>query len=696
MAAVAGVDVGGTFTDVTLLDAETGHIWTAKTPSTPGDPSEGFLRGLEKAAAAAGISMSDLIRVFHGTTVATNAILQRLPARVGLITTAGFASVLEIGRHDIPRGENYWGWVKPQRPVTPEYIVEVPERVDKDGNVLVPLDEATARQAVRRLRELGVESIAVSLLYSFLFPEHERRIAAICAEEHPNALVSLSSEVLPQFREFERTMTTALNAYVAPHVARYFARLRRAGVGGWGLGVGESPGPQPPSLLIMKSSGGVMGAAEAARRGVHTALSGPAAGVIGAVRVAEAAGIADIVSIDVGGTSADVCLVRGGRPEITTEGAVGGFPIELPMVDIHTIGAGGGSIARVTAAGALMVGPESAGAEPGPACYGRGGAEPTVTDARLVLGHIPPALLGGEIALDVAAARAAVARVAERLGLSVEDAAAGIVAIADANMMGAVRAVSVSRGYDPRDFTLVAFGGAGPLHAVRLAELLEMPAVLVPPTPGVLSTLGLLSTDLRNDYVQGLHLRPPFDAAVVQAAFERLEREAGAWLTAEGVPPADRVLRRAADLHYVHQGHELTVDAPDGAVSDDALAAIVEAFHREHARLYTYDLRGQPVELVSVRVTATGRLPKAPLPELSPAALPAASAVVAERAVVWEQGGWPVATRCYARERLLPGMGFDGPAVVDQTDATTLVPAGWQAVVDRFGNLLIRRRALQD
>lgn len=361
------------------------------------------------------------------------------------------------------------------------------------------------------------------------------------------------------------------------------------------------------------------------------------------------------------------------------------------MVDIHTIGAGGGSIARVSATGGLIVGPESAGADPGPACYDHGGTAATVTDARLVLGHIPAMLLGGEITLQPGRARAALAPLAANLGLSVEDAAAGVLAIADANMMGAIRAVSVARGHDPRDFTLVAFGGAGPLHGARLAELLGMRVVLVPPAPGVLSTLGLLSTDLRHDAVQSLHLRPPWDAAMIEAAYERIEREAGAWLESQGVPPAARTLSRGADLHYVHQAHELTVPAPAGSITDAALAAVAESFHQEHARLYTYDLRDQPVELVGVRVTAIGALPKAPLPEPEPGSLPAAAAVMGERPVTWSHAAAPATTRVYTRARLLPGMGFSGPAVVDQVDATTLVPPGWRVLVDRFGNLLLAR-----
>jgi N-methylhydantoinase A len=682
---IAGVDVGGTFTDVTLTDTNSGRTWTAKTPSTPADQSLGFLNALEKVAGLAGVPLSAIERCFHGTTVATNTILQGIETRLGLLTTEGFAYVLEIGRHDVPRLENYYGWIKPRRPVSPDLIREVPERIDHEGRVLRALDEGEARRAVRSLRDLGVESIAVSLLYSFLNPAHEQRLREIVAEEHPQALVSLSSEILPRFREFERTMTTVLNAYVAPHVGRYLAaldgRLKERCCGA--------------SLLIMKSNGGVVSAATAARQAIHTALSGPAAGVIGAVETAREAGFDDIISIDVGGTSADVCLTRGGRPEVTVEGRVGGFPMELPMLDVHTIGAGGGSIAWITGAGGLAVGPRSAGAEPGPACYGHGGREPTVTDANLILGRLPSHLLGGEIALDVeAATRAIEEQVARPLGLSLIDAAAGIVAIANNNMIGAIRAVSIARGLDPRDYTLAAFGGAGPLHAVALAGALGIDTVLVPPRPGVLSTEGLLRTDMRNDYVQTCtQSGRDYDVPRLNAILTGLEQRAAGDLAREQVPPERRHLSRAADLRYLHQGYELTVEVPDGQLTAGALARIEEAFHREHHRLYTYDLRGQPVELVNLRVAATGRLPHVRHSRLGSAAgtpvSEGASPATTRRIYFGPEHGW-ITAPCYARAPLPAGTELTGPLAVDQEDSTTLLWPGQRASVDPFGNLIIR------
>src|SRR5215472_6883343 len=475
------IDVGGTFTDITFADAATGATWIAKTPSTPEDLSAGFITAVRKVLSLAGRGPADVLRVFHGTTTATNAILEGKTPPTALVTTAGFKYVLEIGRHDIPRHGNLYGWSKPARPIAPDRAFEVTGRLDASGAVLAPLDEAEA------------PAVAVVFLHAYANPAHEQRMQAILAEECPGALVSLSSEVLPQFREFERTMATALNAAVMPPVSRYVSVLR---------GALDAEGVRAP-LLIMKSDGGVTSAATCVRQPVQTVLSGPAAGVIGAVSVARTAGLADVISIDVGGTSADICLVRDGRPEITKDGMIGPFPLKLPMLDIHTIGAGGGSIAAVSGTGRLTVGPRSAGAEPGPVAYGRGGTEPTVTDAHLVLGRIPPALLGGELPLQLEAARNAIAeRIGRPLGLGVEEAAAGIVEILDNAMARAIRTVSVGRGHDPRRFALVAFGGAGPLHACRLAELLAIPAVIVPPRPGVLSTWGLLDTDIRATFVR--------------------------------------------------------------------------------------------------------------------------------------------------------------------------------------------------
>src|SRR5712692_9873286 len=629
MAGTIAIDVGGTFTDITFADAVTGESWVAKTPSTPSDLATGFIAAVRKALALAGREPADILRVLHGTTTATNAILEGKTPPTALVTTAGFKYVLEIGRHDIPRHGNLYGWSKPARPITPDRVFEVTERLDATGAVRAPLDEAEARAVARHLAQLGVPAVAVVFLHAYANPAHEQRMHAILKAEYPEVLVSLSSEVLPQFREFERSMATALNAAVMPPVSRYVGVLRAAL---------DAEGVRAP-LLIMKSDGGVTSAATCVRQPVQTVLSGPAAGVIGAVSVARAAGFADIISIDVGGTSADICLVRDGRPEITKDGTVGPFPLKLPIIDINTIGAGGGSIA-VASGGRLTVGPRSAGAEPGPVCYGRGGTEPTLTDAHLVLGRIPDALLGGELSLDVGAARAAIeTRIARPLALDVEGAAAGIVEITDNNMARAIRTVSVGRGHDPRRFALIGFGGAGPLHACRLAELLDIPTVIIPPRPGVLSTWGLLDTDIRTTFSRtaGPAARRAAsdggDPAEVEATWAELEAQAHAWLDGEQVPR-------------------------------ERLTALVETFHREHRRLYTYDLPSATVELVNLRVTAIGELPQRARPAASANGGDVASARVGERDVYFSRGG-RTPTPCYARAKLTAGMVFDGPALID-------------------------------
>jgi N-methylhydantoinase A len=681
------IDVGGTFTDVTFADAGTGVAWVAKTPSTPGALEAGFITAIRKVLALAGRDAPDVLRVFHGTTTATNAILEGKTPPIALVTTAGFKYVLEIGRHDIPRHGNLYGWSKPARPVTPDRVFEVTERLDVTGSVLTPLDEDEARGVARLLARLGVPAVAVVFLHAYANPAHERRMQAILADECPGLLVSLSSEVLPQFREFERTMATALNAAVMPPVSRYVSVLREAL---------DALGVRAP-LLIMKSDGGVTSAATCMQEPVQTVLSGPAAGVVGAVGVARAAGFGDIISIDVGGTSADICLVRDGRPEITKDGMIGPFPLKLPMVDIHTIGAGGGSIAAVSGAGRLTVGPKSAGAEPGPVCYGRGGLEPTVTDAHLVLGRIPPALLGGEVPLELGAARGAIeTHIGGRLGLCVEDAAAGIIEIIDNSMARAIRTVSVGRGHDPRRFALVAFGGAGPLHACRLAELLDIPTVVIPPRPGVLSTWGLLDTDIRATFVRtvGTAERRPAAAdgtvAALETTWRQLEAQAQAWLDGEQVPRDRQRFERAADLRYEHQSFELTCALVEVPLTAEGLAALLATFHAEHRRLYTYDLPDAPIELVNLRVTAIGVLPKRAAATGAAGARDLREARAGERHVYF-RGAGRTPTPCYDRSRLAPGMTFDGPALVDQDDATTLVAPGFHARVDHAHNILLER-----
>jgi len=672
------VDTGGTFTDVTLFDRESGAMWTAKTPSTPADPSQGFMNGIEAALRQASLGPRDLSQVFHGTTVATNLILEGKGAELGMLTTAGFKHVLEIGRQDIPRRANLFAWIKPMRPVPPQRIHEIPERVAIDGEVLIALDEEAIRTATRDLRERGVVAIAICFLNSFADPSHERRTAEIVREEFPEALVSISSDVLPVFREYERSIATVLNVYVMPEISRYVTQLQDR------MATAEMSAP----LLIMKSNGGVVGAGEVERVPAHTALSGPAAGVVGARFVGEAAGYKDVIGIDIGGTSADICLIKDGDYNLTGKGTIGDWPLAFPMLDINTVGTGGGSIASVSETGALTVGPASAGATPGPACYGRGGEHATITDAHLVLGHLPPYLLAGGMELDLDAARAAVERnVARSLGLGIEAAARGVLSISDNDMVGAIRVISVERGHDPRDFALVAFGGAGPLHGASLAKLLEVRTMIIPPSPGVLSATGLLVSQLRADYARTCVQSPPdFDHALMENTYVALEAEAAEWFRREGVPESARQLSRGVSLRYKNQGFELEVPWDGDAVTPESTQNSLEAFHALHEQLYTFAQRDTLVEIVTLHVAAVGNLLQPRLPELAEGGS-LEDAMIDRLPVHLEEG--PRNVPVYDREKLSSGMTFTGPALVVQLDSTSLIHEGHQASCDRFGNLIV-------
>jgi len=676
-----GLDIGGTFTDVVMADRETGALWTTKTPSTPADPSLSFFNGIEQIMSLAGARPAGIASVLHGSTIATNAVLEAKGARTGMITTAGFKYVLEIGRHEIPRKENLFGWIKPARPIPPRYIMEVPERVRVDGSIETALDEAACRAAAKRLKALGVEAIAIVFLHSFANPAHESRAAEIVAEEYPQADISLSSVVLPVFREYERAMATALNAYLQRLVGRYVGKL--------GAGLRQRDVAAP--LLIMRSNGGVFGPLEASRRAIEMALSGPAAGVIGAGHVAALAGFGNAICIDIGGTSADVSVIRGGRAQVTTEGEIGPFPLNLPLIDIHTVGAGGGSIARVTSTGSLVVGPQSAGAEPGPACYGRGGTRPTVTDANLVLGRVPAQLLGGKMAIDPKLAEAAImTHVAQPLGLSLHAAAEGIIRIVNANMTGALKVVSVEKGYNPREFTLVAFGGAGPLHAAALADDLGCDTVLIPRNPGLLCALGLLVSDVQYDYARTVLQRAPdYDFDAMEAAWRALEVQADGDLAREAIAPDRRRLARQADVRYAKQGFELTIDVPAGPTTVATVAAIVEMFHGLHQRLYSFADRVSPVEIVNLRVRAVGVMDKVRLAEIESAGGSPPQPAATRRVHVG--GQLHESVPAYRRETLRAGHRIAGPAIVDQLDTTTLIPPGYAGEVDKFGNIVLRR-----
>ncbi|HTZ78344.1 MAG TPA: hydantoinase/oxoprolinase family protein [Stellaceae bacterium] len=677
IAAIA-IDIGGTFTDITLLDHRSGEIWNAKTPSTPQDPSLAFMTGIEEALALGQLTPAALGHVFHGTTVATNLILEGKGAKAALLTTAGFKHVLEIGRHDIPRKANMYSWIKPARPVPPERIHEVAGRLDPDGTEIEPVDEAAVRAAARAIKAEGVDAVAICFLHAYADGRHERRAREILQEEIPGIPVSISSEVLPVFREYERSMATILNVYVMPAVATYLERLERR------LEERRVSGP----LLLMKSNGGVAGAATMRREPVQTALSGPAAGVMGAVFIGALAGFKNLITIDIGGTSADICLIKDGEPLMTVEGRVGEWPLTLPMIDINTIGAGGGSIARVSTAGALTVGPESAGALPGPVCYGRGGVEPTVTDANLVLGRLTPALLDGRMVLDRATAgRAIEERVGRPLGLDRARAARGILSIIDNNMVGAIRVVSVERGHDPRDFVLLPFGGAGPLHATSLARLLGIRTILVPPSPGVLSALGLLVASVKSEFARTALQRPPrYDLDGMARVFGELQAQAEEWLSHERILAERRAVRWQASLRYLHQGFELTVPWGGEMVTPEAVERTIAAFHRLHEQLYTFSQPDTPVEIVTLRVTAEGTLPRPRIRALAKGG--PAGAIVGEQSVDFD--GEIRKAPIYDRGRLGAGATLRGPAILRQLDSTTLLFPGQTAEVHDFGSLIVR------
>ena len=677
---VVAIDVGGTFTDIALADLDTGQLWTSKTPTTPHDQSQGFATGVAKILQQADKTPGDVVATLHGSTVATNMIIERKGSPLALLTTAGCRYVLHIGRHDVPKSAHMYLWVKPPRLVTPEHIYEIPERLAHTGAVQEPLDEAACIALLRRLQEQRFPVIAISLLHAYANPMHEQRLKALCEQYLPDTPLSVSSEVLPQFREYERTMATVLNAYVLPHVGSYYGRLDRR--------MHDMHMHAP--LLIMKSNGGMASAAAAAAQPVLTVLSGPAAAVVGAMAVARQAGFTRCISIDVGGTSADVCLAEEDKPTLTTEGEIADLPLPFPMIDVHSLGAGGGSIARLTASGSLQVGPESAGADPGPVCYDHGGREPTITDAHLVLGRLGADLLGGELRLHRDKAYAAIAeRIAGPLHLSVEAAAHGMLEILHNTMAGAIRAISIERGYDPRDFVLLACGGAGPLHAGRLAELLELPTVLIPRYSGVLSTLGLLHSDIKNDYVRTMLQRHnTFDLAALNAAFSDLVTHARAWLTAEGIAPAAQRLERFADLRYANQGYELTVSVPDGLFTETTLAQTLATFHQEHQRLYTYASPELPVELVNLRVSASG--PARPW-RFQP--LPGANGTPppppATRAVYFPTAGGFVECSVYDYATLPSGASIAGPAIITQDLSTIVVQPQHQVHLDSYGNIIM-------
>ena len=684
-----GIDIGGTFTDVAMVETDTGRIAIAKVLTTPHDFGQAVIDGIAQGLRDNAIDPASVTLLSHATTVVTNALLEKKGARAGFIATRGFRDILELRRSSRP--DLYDLLQDPPAVLVPRrHRFEITERIDAQGAIVTPLVEDELPQLIEAIRAADLQTVAVALLFSFVNDAHERRIGAALRAALPDVAVYLSCEVLPEIREFERASTTAVCAYVGPLLRSYLDRLQAAASR---LGL--------PSLHVMGSSGGVFDVAEALRLPAGVVESGPAAGVIAASLAGRQLGRANLISFDMGGTTAKASVIVGGEVSVTAEYEVGGaanakrwmhgtgHPIRVPVIDLAEVSAGGGSIAWIDPGGALKVGPQSAGADPGPAAYGAGGARPTVTDADIVLGWLDrETLLDGALPIDLAAAeRAIVDAVASPLGLSVADAAARIAEVVNANMAQALRIVSVERGHDPQEFSLIAFGGAGPVHAAALAEELQIPEVIIPPAPGAFSALGLVASDLRRDYARSLYaslseVDPPRVAETVAA----MEAEAIVMLDAAQVPPQHRSVLRRADLRYRRQAYELTVSLIEGPINRSMLDALAETFHARHAQTYGHANRAEPVQLVNLRVTALGRQP--PL-RMAQAADPD-SRRVRERDV-WFSGGGFVPTPVHWRLGLLPGESLMGPTIIEALDSTTVVPPQWIARIDEFGCIRMMR-----
>ncbi|MGY1716443.1 hydantoinase/oxoprolinase family protein [Geodermatophilus sp. SYSU D01106] len=680
-----GIDTGGTFTDVVAVDEQTGQTTTTKTPSTPADPAEGFLEGVRKVLGLMGLDGSAVTAVSHGTTVATNQLLEGRLDRIGFVTTEGYESVLEIARQSVPDGYgNSYFWVKPPRIVPADLVRTVRGRLDHTGAEVRPFDRDDAVAAARFFRDAGITTIGVCFLHAYADDAHERAMLEVLREEHPGAVVSISSQVLREYREYERSVTTLVDAAVKPRVGTYVTNIRTRL---------DEIAPGVP-FYVMKSNGGVLSAAEVVHQPITTMLSGPAAGALGAALIAGTAGFDRVLTCDGGGTSTDVTVVVDGEPALTTEGSVGDYPSKIPMIDVVTVGAGGGSIAWLSPEGTLKVGPKSAGADPGPMCYPSGGDQPTVTDAHVVLGRIPPHLLGGEIPLSADAAQAGLEALGGKLGLSLERTALGILEISAWNQANALRQVTVARGLDVRDFTLTTFGGSGSLLACRLMDVLGLPRTLVPPNPGNVSAFGLLTVDVRNDYVQTVvskHL--DLDLGRVQSVFADLEAQARTALDGEGFGPDEQRMQRTADLRYVGQAFEVRVPVADGELDRAAAEDVAQAFHAAHRQLYGYDFADDPrqaVEWVNLRVSGIGPIRRPDIVALPVEDGGIERARTGSRRVFFDD--W-VDTPTYNRPDLAPGDVVSGPAIVEEFGSTVPVHPGFAVTVDTYGNLLLTKES---
>jgi len=686
-----GVDIGGTFTDLVMLNEMSGDLYKVKLPSTPKNPSLAFMSVVNRILQESGVPAAGVSYLVHGTTVATNTIIEGKGAKAVLITTEGFRDVLEIARQIRPR--LYDIFCEKPKPLIPRRLCYgVPERIDYAGTVLQPLDEDRVRTIVKDARAQNVEAVAVCLLHSYINPEHEKRVGEIFNEEIPGCFVSLSCELSPEMREYFRTSTTVINATLMPIVSRYLDLLETS-LAEIGVRAG---------LNLIASAGGIISSQVARHEPVHLVESGPAAGVIAATHIGALSGIKNLIGFDMGGTTAKASLVENGLPKVASHFEVGsqalaesrgaGYPVLTPVLDLVEIGAGGGSIAWVDPGGGLRVGPRSAGADPGPAAYGRGGKEPTITDANLLLGRLNPEyFLGGEFKLYPELAEKAVAKLARKLGMDLMAAANGIVEIANANMGGALRLVSVQRGFDPREFVLLAFGGAGPVHANALARDLSIPRVLIPMSPGVTSALGLLVSDIKHDYVR-TYIREmgALDFDQITRSYQEMELKATQVLTSEGVGKAALRFTRYFDIRYIGQSYELRIEGPPGELGPDNVKHLNTAFFEQHEKAYGYASHTEPTELVNLRMTATGSITRPRFYRLKTGGSDSSHAMKGQREVFFEESGTAVRCKLYDRYSLQSGNWIDGPAIVEEVDSTTVIHPGYRANIDSYGNIVIQ------
>ena len=675
-----GVDVGGTFTDLLMIEEASGKTYRTKVPSTPEDPSIAVVNGAKTLCDDNGVNAGDIELFLHGTTVATNAILEGKFAKVGLVVTEGYRQVLQIARSFVPGGLAAWiVWPKPEPLAALECTIEAKERMDANGNTVRALDEDALRNSLKPLRAEGVEAITICLMNSYTNNAHERRVAEICAEEFPDLPISISSDILPEMYEYERALTTVANSAVRPAVAKYVSNLRDE-LGNWGMN---------GKLNLLRSDGGLMSSQKSEEAPVNLLMSGPAGGVAGAVWVAKHAGHENILTLDMGGTSTDVALIENGAPRLRRETTVGDLTVRASSLDIRTVGAGGGSIAHVPElTRALRVGPESAGAVPGPVAYGRGGDVPTVTDANVVLGYLPESLLGGAMELDRAGAEKAVQTIADALGIGIKEAAAGIIDIVNENMFGALRLVSVQQGYDPREFALMGFGGAGPLHANALGKLMQSWPVIIPPSPGVLCAYGDATTRVRMEAARSYNQRfTETDDKAVTEILDAMAEQVTKELEAEGIQRGDQSYLYEVDVRYQGQGFEVTlqVDADDFR-NGGGVAKTANAFNVEHERLFTFTMEA-PHEFVNLRVVAVGKAANVAAEEIKKGGSDPSAAKLRDHKVFMD--GREQDAVIYDRSKLKAGNKIPGPAVVTEMDSTTLILADHVAEVDNFGNIMI-------